>query len=69
MHEWFICLLPTVPLSHILETSGLGVTHPVDYMHTILCGVLVTHLHVLLRPLYLDCCIHVLNIFHCICWQ
>jgi len=47
-------LLPTVPLSHILETSGLGVTHPVDCMHTVLCGVLVTHGHVL-RPFYLDC--------------
>jgi hypothetical protein len=41
-----VCLnsqLPTVPLSHILETSGLGVAHSVDLIHTALYGVLVTH--------------------------
>jgi len=45
----FNSLLPAAPLSHILETSGLGVTHSVDCIHTVLCGVLVTHLRVL-RP-------------------
>jgi len=54
VHEWFICLLPTVPLSHILKTYGLGVTHSVDCMNTVLFGELVTHLHVL-RPFYLHC--------------
>ena len=54
MHECRNSVLPTVPLSHILETCGLGVTHSVDYMHTVLCGVLVTHLR-MLRPFYLNC--------------
>jgi hypothetical protein len=54
VRECFNSRLPPLPLSHILETSGLGVTHSVDCMHTVLCGVLVMHLHVL-RLFYLDC--------------
>jgi hypothetical protein len=53
LHVCFDSLLPTVPVSHILETSGLGVTHSVDCIHAILCGELVTHGRVL-RPFYLD---------------
>jgi hypothetical protein len=49
---WFISLLSAVPMSHILKTYGLGVTHSVDCMNTVLFGELVTHLHVL-KPFYL----------------
>lgn len=53
MRVCFNSLMLTLPLLHILETCGLGVIHSVDYMHAVLCGVLVMHLHVL-KPFYFD---------------